>query len=119
MPASVKKKKNKRSPRSQIRLRKNDTVIVNAGKDRGKTGKVLRVLTKENRVLVEKVNMVKKHSQPSQGNPYGGIQETEAPLHVSNVQLLSPKTNKGVRIRFEEKNGKKVRVDQHGSELDK
>lgn len=78
-------------------IRKNDQVQVIAGREKGKTGKVLKVDTKTGRITVEKVNMVKRHVKASQKNPQGGILEKELPLHYSNVLLMCPKCNCGVR----------------------
>lgn len=80
------------------RIKKSDLVQVIAGREKGKTGKVLRVYGKTSRVLVEKVNVVKRHVRPSQQNPQGGIQEKELPLAYSNVLLMCPKCNRGVRV---------------------
>lgn len=91
-------------------IKKNDLVIVIAGKEKGKSGKVLKVLTKSSRVLVEKLNRVKRHKKPTQANPQGGISEKELGIHVSNVKLLCQKCNKGVRVGSKEVSGKKVRV---------
>ncbi|NWF57168.1 MAG: 50S ribosomal protein L24 [Syntrophaceae bacterium] len=79
-------------------IRKNDLVEVLSGKEKGKTGKVLRVYPKKDRVLVEKVNFVKRHSRPSGRTRQGGIIQKEAPLHVSNVLLVCPKCNQGKRM---------------------
>lgn len=93
------------------RIRRNDTVMIVAGKDKGKTGKVIRVLPARNAVVVEQCNMVKKHQTPTQNNPAGGIADIEAPLHISNVMLLDGKTDKGTRFRVQAgKDGNKVRV---------
>ena len=93
------------------RIRKDDMVIITAGKDKGKKGKVIRVNPEKNTVVVEQANMVKKHQKPTQKNPTGGILEIEAPLNVSNVMLLDGKTGKGTRFKVsEDKNGNKVRV---------
>lgn len=78
-------------------IRKNDEVQVIAGRDKGRTGKVLRVDSKSGRITVEKINMVKRHMRPSQKHPQGGIIEKETPLHYSNVLLVCPKCKKGVR----------------------
>lgn len=78
-------------------IRKNDTVQVISGREKGKSGKVLKVDAKTGRVTVEKVNMVKRHMRPSQANPQGGILEKELPLDYSNVQLFCAKCNRGVR----------------------
>ncbi|MAF76574.1 MAG: 50S ribosomal protein L24 [Halobacteriovoraceae bacterium] len=92
------------------KLKVNDEVVVIAGKDKGKTGKLSNINTKTKKVVVEGVNMVKKALKPSQENPQGGFAEVERPIHVSNIQVVSPKTKKGTRVRIEEKDGKKVRV---------
>src|SRR5688500_3295280 len=81
----------------KLSIRKNDMVQVIAGREKGKTGRVLRVFSKTARVLVEKTNMVKRHVKPSQQNPQGGLTEKESPVHYSNVQLMCPKCNRGVR----------------------
>ena len=83
---------------NKMTIRKGDTVKVIAGKDRGKTGKVLRSVPEKSRVVVEKVNMVKKAMRPTQANPQGGISTVEAPIHVSNVMLVCPKCGKGTRV---------------------
>ncbi|MGE0661975.1 MAG: 50S ribosomal protein L24 [Hyphomonadaceae bacterium] len=83
------------------RIRKDDTVIVIAGKDKGRSGRVLKVLTKEDRVVVEGVNMVKRHTKPDIANPNGGVISKEAPLHASNVALRDPKTGKATRISYQ------------------
>ncbi len=82
----------------RIRIAKGDTVMVIAGDDKGKTGKVLMVIPEKNRVIVEKVNFVKRHIKPTQRNTQGGIQEKEAAVHLSNVQLVDPKTGEPTRI---------------------
>ncbi len=86
-------------------LKKNDLVEVIAGKEKGKTGKVLKVLIKKDRVVVEKINFIKRHSRPSGRTKQGGIVEKEAPIHISNVLLICPKCNQGVRL------GKKILED--------
>jgi large subunit ribosomal protein L24 len=97
--------------RYKIRLRKGDLVIVLKGKDRGKKGKILRVLPIKDRVIVERVNFVKKHSRPTQNNPKGGIIEQEAPIRVANVALYCEKCGAGRRTRSHEiEAGKKARV---------
>ena len=84
--------------RSKFHVKKGDTVKVSAGKEKGKTGKVLQVFHKKDRVLVEKVNFIKRHSRPSAHTRQGGIIQKEAPLHVSKVLLVCPKCNKGTRM---------------------
>ena len=82
----------------RIRIAKGDTVMVIAGDDKGKTGRVLMVIPEKSRVIVEKVNFVKRHIKPTQRNTQGGIQEKEAAVHLSNVQLVDPKTGEPTRI---------------------
>ena len=91
-------------------IKTGDMVMVIAGADKGKTGRVLRVLTDKNRVVVEGINRVWKHVRPSQRYPQGGRIQKDAPIHMSNVQLLDPQTGKGTRVRFEERDGVKHRV---------
>ena len=94
-----------------MHIRKNDEVMVIAGKSKGQRGKVLRVITGKDRVVVEKVNLVKRHTKPSQANPTGGILSKEAPMHVSNVNLFCEKCNGPVRVGHKVlENGGKVRV---------
>jgi large subunit ribosomal protein L24 len=94
-----------------MKIRKNDMVMIIAGKDKGKTGRVIRVIPGEDRVVVEQANLVKKHQRPTQANPTGGIVDVEAPLHVSNVMLLDGKTGKGTRVKIQTGGGgEKVRV---------
>lgn len=101
-----------------MRVKKGDTVVVIAGKDKGKKGTVTKVLTKTNKVLVEGVNVITKHQKPTAINPQGGIINKEAPIHISNVMPVDPETGKGTRVRFEVKDGKKVRVSvKSGKEL--
>ncbi|WP_091994170.1 50S ribosomal protein L24 [Peptostreptococcus sp. D1] len=95
-----------------MRVKKGDTVVVIAGKDKGKKGLVLSVDAKKNRVLVEGINVVTKHNKPSQTNPQGGITTKEAPIHISNVMPFDPEAGKGVRVRYKVVDGKKVRVSQ-------
>jgi large subunit ribosomal protein L24 len=81
-----------------MKIRKNDNVIVIAGNSRGKTGKVLKVYPETLRIIVEGVNIMKRHTRPSQRNPQGGIVQREAPIHMSNVMLLDPKLNQPTRV---------------------
>ena len=81
-----------------------------SGKDKGKTGVILAAYPKESRVLVEGVNIVKKHAKPSQVNPQGGIISQEAPIHVSNVMPIDPKSGNPTRVGYQTVDGKKVRV---------
>lgn len=89
-----------------------DKVVVITGKDKGKEGTITKTLRAENKVIVEGINIVKKHVKP-QGNQPGSIVEVEAPIHASNVMIIDPKTNKGTRIGHEiDKKGKKIRVSK-------
>jgi len=96
------------------RIKKDDTVIVITGRDKGRSGRVLKVLPAEERVVVEGVNMVKRHTAPNMANPNGGVIAKEAPLHLSNVALRDPKTGKPTRVSFkfvgEGASQRKVRV---------
>jgi large subunit ribosomal protein L24 len=95
----------------RIRLKKNDLVEVMTGKEQGKTGKVLKVFREKNQVLVEKVNMIKRHTRPSPTTGQGGIVEKEAPIYVSKVKLICPKCATATRFRLTTTGeGKKVRV---------
>ena len=93
---------------SKLHIKKEDTVIVLAGQDKGKTGKVLKVFVDSNRAIVEGVNMVSKSTKPSAKNPQGGIVKQEAPIHISNLSLIDPKSGKATRIRIE-REGKSVK----------
>ncbi|HEY8352333.1 MAG TPA: 50S ribosomal protein L24 [Sphingomonadales bacterium] len=95
-----------------MKLKKNDTVKVISGKSKGKTGRVLRVLGDKTRVIVEGVNLVKKHQRPTQQDQKGGIVDREAPIHVSNLMLVSAKSNQPVRVARRDVNGTRVRVDK-------
>ena len=98
------------------RIKKGDTVYVNAGNDKGKTGKVLSVDLAKQRVIVEGVNMVSKHTKPNAKQPQGGIIKQEAPIHVSNLNLIDPKSGKPTRVGFKVEDGKKVRIAKKSGE---
>ncbi|MFM1654472.1 50S ribosomal protein L24 [Brevibacillus sp. B_LB10_24] len=101
-----------------MHVKKGDTVIVITGKDKGKKGRVLAAYPKKDRVLVEGVNLVKKHTRPSQANPQGGIVTQEAAIHVSNVSLIDPKSGQPTRVGYKVlDNGKKVRVAKKSGEV--
>lgn len=102
---------------SKLHIKKGDTVFVNAGESKGSTGRVLEVLVKENRAIVEGVNMVSKHTKPNAKSPQGGIIKKEAPIHISNLNVLDPKTGKPTRIaRKENAEGKLVRFSKKSGE---
>jgi large subunit ribosomal protein L24 len=100
-----------------MHVKKGDKVMVISGKDKGKSGVILASFPKNSRVLVEGVNIVKKHSKPSQMNPQGGIFSQEAPIHVSNVMPIDPKTGTPTRIGYKTVDGNKVRVTKKSGEL--
>jgi large subunit ribosomal protein L24 len=103
-----------------MHVKKGDKVKVISGKDKGKEGVVLQAYPKKERVLVEGVNIVKKHSKPSQVNPQGGINSQEAAIHVSNVMPVDPKSGEPTRVGYKEVDGKKVRIaKKSGEALDK
>ena len=103
-----------------MHVKKGDKVMIISGKDKGKTGVILAAFPKQSRVLVEGVNIVKKHSKPSQMNPQGGIISQEAPVHVSNVMPVDPKSGEPTRVGYKTVDGKKVRVaTKSGEVLDK
>ncbi|MDP8322425.1 MAG: 50S ribosomal protein L24 [Candidatus Stygibacter australis] len=98
--------------RNKLRIKKGDTVIVISGADKGKKGKVLKAFPKTQRVIVEKVNFIKKHMRPTQQNPQGGIVQMEAPVHVSNVQLFNEKLGDVTKAAYRVIGDKRVRVDK-------
>ena len=100
-----------------LRIRKDDKVIILTGKDKGKTGKVIRVLPRESRLLIENINVVKKAVRKSDKYPQGGFVEAERPIHISNVMLVDGKTNQPTRFSAQVlKDGTKVRVSKKSSE---
>jgi large subunit ribosomal protein L24 len=101
------------------RVRKGDTVVVIAGKEKGKRGKVLRVLHKTGRVVVERVMMVKRHTKPSQKSPQGGIVEKEGSIHISNVMPVDPGSDKGTRVKVKrDESGRASRVAKSGTAIE-
>ena len=98
------------------KIKKGDTVVVLSGKDKGKHGEVTKAFPKDGKVLVSGVNVAVRHRKASQTNPQGGIERKEAPLHVSNVAIATA-DGKPTRVRFEERDGKKVRVAAKTGEL--
>lgn len=95
-----------------MKVRKDDNVIVISGKDKGKTGKVLRVFPKESKVIVAGMNIRKVHKRATKSNQKGQIVDQAAPLHISNVMLIDPKDNKRTRVGFTQKDGKKIRISK-------
>ncbi|NVK28856.1 MAG: 50S ribosomal protein L24 [Flavobacteriia bacterium] len=103
---------------AKFHIKKGDSVQVIAGNSKGQTGRVIRMIPKQNRAVVEGVNMVSKHQKPSASNPQGGIVQMEAPIHISNLLLVDPKENKPTRIgRKHDENGKLVRYAKKSGEV--
>ncbi|HEX8125591.1 MAG TPA: 50S ribosomal protein L24 [Allosphingosinicella sp.] len=100
-----------------MKIKKGDRVVVLSGKDKGKHGEVTKSMPKEGKVIVAGVNVAARHRKPSQTNPQGGIERREAPLHASKVALEDPKTGKPTRVRFGDRDGKKVRIAVKSGEL--
>lgn len=102
---------------SKLHIKKDDTVYVNAGEDKGKTGRVLKVLVKDQRAIVEGINMVSKSTKPNAKNPQGGIVKKEASVHISNLNVVDPKTGKPTRVgRKKGADGKLVRYSKKTGE---
>jgi len=102
---------------TKLHIKKGDTVVVIAGNDKSRQGKVLEVVRDKSRAIVEGVNMIKKHTKPNSENPQGGIVEKEAPIHISNLMLLDPKSGSKTRIgRRPGDNGKLVRYSKKSGE---
>ena len=99
------------------KIKKNDTVVVLTGKDKGRQGKVLKVITEENRVVVQGIAVVQRHTRASQTNPQGGIVNKEAAIHISNVAHIDPKSGKPTRVGFKVDGDKKVRVAKKSGEV--
>ena len=93
-----------------MKIKKGDTVMVIAGADKGTVAEVIKAIPSEDKVVVEGVNMRTKHNKPTQANPDGGIEQFEAPIHVSNVMAYDAKAKKASRVAYKVENGKKVRV---------
>ena len=102
---------------NKLHIKKGDTVYVNAGNDKGKTGKVLSVSPSEGRIIVEGINMVSKHTKPNSKQPQGGIIKKEASIHVSNLNLIDPKSGKPTRVGVKMDGDKKVRYAKKSGEV--
>ncbi|WP_029903263.1 50S ribosomal protein L24 [Prevotella sp. 10(H)] len=101
---------------SKLHIKKGDIVYVNTGVDKGKTGRVLKVLVEKQRAIVEGLNMVSKATKPNAKNTQGGIEKKEAPIHISNLNVVDPKSGKPTRIGRKEVNGKLVRYAKKSGE---
>ena len=99
------------------KIKKGDKVVVLSGKDKGKHGEVTKSLPKDGKVVVSGVNIITRHRKPTQTNPQGGLEKAEAPLHISIVAVADPKCGEATRVRFEVRDGKKVRVAAKSGEL--
>ena len=102
---------------AKLHIRKNDTVIVLAGEDKGKTGKVLKVLVDKERAIVEGVNFINKSSKPSAKNPQGGFEKVEAPIHISNLSLVDPKSGKPTRVSIKHEGKNVIRIAKKSGEV--
>ena len=101
-----------------LRIRRDDEVMVISGKDRGKTGRVLRVDPRADRVYVEGLNIIKRHQRPRPGSTQpGGVVEREGPIHISNVALLDPRDGRPTRVGVEIRDGRKVRIAKRSGEI--
>ena len=101
---------------SKLHIKKGDTVIVLAGKDKGKKGNVQKVLVEDQRVIVEGINMVSKSTKPSAKNPQGGIVKQEAPIHISNLSLIDPKSGKATRVSIKHEGKNVIRIAKKSGE---
>lgn len=101
----------------KLKIKSGDTVKVIAGDHKGVDGKVLRVLREKNKAIVEGVNIISKHVKPSANNPQGGIVKKEAPIHISNIALIDPKSKEATRVSYKVEDGKKVRVSKKSNQV--
>lgn len=101
----------------KLKIKTGDNVIVNAGEHKGSQGQVLRVFPDKNKAIVEGVNVVKKHEKPSAENPQGGITEKEAPIHISNLSLIDPKSGEPTRVGYRMEGDKKVRFSKKSNQV--
>jgi large subunit ribosomal protein L24 len=102
---------------AKLHIKKNDTVVVLTGEDKGKTGKVLQIIKDKERAIVEGVNMVSKSQKPSAKNPQGGIVKQEAPIHISNLSLIDPKSGKATRVSIKHEGKNVVRISKKSGEV--
>ena len=102
---------------TKLKIKTGDTVKVIAGDHKGEEGKVVKVFIDKNRAIVEGVNMISKHTKPSAENPQGGIQKKEAPIHISNLSLIDPKSGEATRVGYRMEDGKKVRFTKKSNQV--
>ena len=101
----------------KLKIKSGDTVVVTAGDHKGSEGRVMSFILEKNKAIVEGVNMVSKHEKPSAENPQGGIQKKEAPIHISNLSLIDPKTGEATRVGYRMEDGKKVRFTKKSNQV--
>ena len=101
----------------KLKIKSGDTVVVTAGDHKGSEGRVMSVILEKNKAIVEGVNMVSKHEKPSAENPQGGIQKKEAPIHISNLSLIDPKSGEATRVGYRIEDGKKVRFTKKSNQV--
>ena len=101
----------------KLKIKSGDNVIVTAGDHKGSEGRVMRIFRDKNKAIVEGVNMVKKHEKPSAENPQGGITEKEAPIHISNLAIVDPKSGEATRVGYKMEDGKKVRFAKKSNQV--
>ncbi|MCR9182646.1 MAG: 50S ribosomal protein L24 [Flavobacteriaceae bacterium] len=102
---------------TKLKIKTGDNVVVLAGDHKGSEGKVMRVITEKNKAIVEGVNLVSKHEKPNTKNPQGGIVKKEAPIHISNLALIDPKSKTATRVGFKMEGDKKVRFSKKSNEV--
>ena len=102
---------------AKLKIKTGDNVVVTTGEHKGSEGKVVRVILEKNKAIVEGVNMVSKHEKPSANNPQGGIAKKEAPIHISNLSLIDPKSGKATRVGYKMEDGKKVRFSKQSNQV--
>lgn len=102
---------------AKLKIKSGDTVVVTTGEHKGSEGKVLKVFLEKNKAIVEGVNTVKKHEKPSAANPQGGIKEKEAPIHISNLALVDPKSGEATRVGYRTEDGKKIRFSKKSNQV--
>ena len=102
---------------AKFHIKKGDTVMVMAGESKGQSGRIIRMIPKQHRAVVEGLNMVSKHQKPSAQNPQGGIVKKESPIHISNLSLLDPKSGEATRVGYEVRGEKKVRFSKKSNEV--
>ena len=101
----------------KLKIKSGDNVVVTAGDHKGSEGRVMLVLRDKNKAIIEGVNMVSKHEKPSANNPQGGIVEKEAPIHISNLSLIDPKSGEAKRVGYKIEDGKKIRFSKKSNQV--